>query len=419
MKVAQNMSIIFWLRSAKNNDELATIMVRVTINGKRADWSLGKKVNPDFWITGAGQIKSAVKESKQINSYLNQIRGDLQNHYNILLSSNDSLTPEMVKNSFLGISSNPITAMSLLLAFEIHNRKSLEKVNADKLSKKTWVRLEIAKQKISLFLKLEMKCKDIQLNNLKKSFITNFEHFLSTKQHLKLNTVVKYLKILKQVINFSVTQDWLPNNLFNFHRCNFKSPERIVLNQHELSLLINTQMPKNCLEQVKDIFLFCCYTGFAYSDVKSLSKDFLVQGIDGEMWIHKNRNKTDVKESVMLLDIPLSLILKYENHNYCIIHDRLLPVISNQKFNLYIREVASICKIKKHLTSHIARHTFATTVTLANGVSLESVSAMLGHASIKTTQIYAKVVQSKLSNEMKDLKSKMNSSNSENLAKVR
>ena len=161
------------------------------------------------------------------------------------------------------------------------------------------------------------------------------------------------------------------------------------------------------MEEVKDVFLFCCFTGYAYLDVFNLTHNNIIQGIDGEKWIVKNRVKNDNPERVPLLPIALEIVEKYKTHPYCEINDRLLPVNSNARFNGYLKEVAAICGIKKHLTTHTARHTFATTVTLEHDVPLETVSQMLGHKSIRTTQLYAKITQRKISNNMKELKNRL------------
>ena len=412
MKVAHNMAILLWLRSSKNTNNVnSAIMVRVTINGYRTEWSLGKQVNPDHWITGAGLLKTSAKESKTVNPYLNQVRGDIQFHYNILVSKFENVTPEMVRDAFLGIVEEKAKQKTLLDVFEYHNAKFKEKALIGKVSIKSWERLEIAKNKVIAFMAKELKCKDKNIVDLKMAFVTEYEHFLTVHQKMQSNTVMKYIKILKQILNFAVALDWIPSNPFGQFKCTYKNPDRIVLTQDEIDVIYLKQMPNIRLEEIRDVFLFSCYTGYAFSDVELLSSDSIVKGIDGEIWIHANRVKTDVRENVMLLDIPLKIIEKYKDNDFCKTKGRLLPVISNQKYNAYLKEIATICNINKLLTTHIARHTFATTITLANGVSLESVSAMLGHSSIKTTQIYAKVVQSKLSTEMMDLKERMNKQN--------
>jgi integrase len=172
--------------------------------------------------------------------------------------------------------------------------------------------------------------------------------------------------------------------------------------------MLNKKLHTERLELVRDIFVFCCFTGFAYIDVKNLTQENLVMGIDGGKWINTERNKTKVRTNIPLLDIPLKIIAKYNNNPRTINSGKLLPVLSNQKSNAYLKEIADLCGINKNLTTHLARHTFATTVTLNNDVDIASVSKMLGHTSIKTTQIYAKVLDKKVSNDMNTLRNKLN-----------
>jgi site-specific recombinase XerD len=185
--------------------------------------------------------------------------------------------------------------------------------------------------------------------------------------------------------------------------------EREILNEEEIALLLNKTFPSKRLDEARDIFVFSCYTGYAYSEVNALTPDHLGIGLDGEKWIFTKRTKTDNRSNVLLLPIALHLIEKYKSHPVCIRNSKLFPVKSNQKYNDYLKEIGAQCGIKKELTTHIARHTFATTVTLSNGVPIESVSSMLGHKSMRTTQVYAKIVQKKLSNDMKSLREKLES----------
>ena len=306
MKVAHNMAILLWLRSSKNaSNENSAIMVRVTINGYRTDWSLGKQVNPDHWITGAGLLKNSAKESKLVNPYLNQVRGDIQFHYNILVSKFENVSPEMVRDAFFGIVEEKTKQKTLLDVFEYHNAKFKEKALIGKVSIKSWERLEIAKNKVIAFMAKELKCQDKNIVDLKMAFVTEYEHFLTVHQKMQSNTVMKYIKILKQILNFAVALDWIPSNPFGQFKCTYKNPDRIVLTQDEIDILYLKPMPNIRLEEIRDVFLFSCYTGYAFSDVELLSADSIVKGIDGEIWIHANRVKTDVRENVMLLDIPL------------------------------------------------------------------------------------------------------------------
>jgi site-specific recombinase XerD len=313
----------------------------------------------------------------------------------------------MLSDTYLG-KENKLKEKTLLDAFEYHNRKFKEKAEHGSVSMKTWARFEILKNKVIKFMNETYKEKDRNLSLVKHSFATEFEHYLMIKDNLATNTLMKYIKMLKTVLNMCVANEWIPSNPFANFKCTYTPPDRNVLTKEELLKLYEKEMPNKRLEEVRDVFMFACYTGYAFADLEKFEYNSVTIGIDGEYWLKTNRVKTDTSENVMILDIPMKIIEKYKSNEYCITYNKLLPIISNQRYNGYLKELAGLCNIKKHLTSHIARHTFATTVTLANGISLESVSAMFGHKSIRTTQIYAKVVQSKLSDEMKLLKEKLN-----------
>ena len=283
----------------------------------------------------------------------------------------------------------------------------------------TYKRYVVTYGKIERFLKDKYKVTDLPLCELKYKFITDFEYFLKTTDNLDHNTCISYIKKLKKIAALSVRNEWLVRNPFLGFKCVTHDVEREVLTDEEIQLLRDKTLPSLRLEQVRDIFLFSCYTGNAYSEVRALTPDHIGTGLDGEKWIFIKRQKTDNRSNVMLLPEALELIEKYRKHPDCINSGRLFPVRSNQKYNDYLKEIADLCGIKTELTTHIARHTFATTITLANDVPIESVSSMLGHKSIRTTQIYAKVVQKKLSNDMKLLRTKLLKQRIEETAEIK
>lgn len=204
----------------------------------------------------------------------------------------------------------------------------------------------------------------------------------------------------------SVDQGWIPANPLGGFKCSYEDPQRERLTMDEIMDLYNKELIPR-LAEVRDIYLFCCFTGYAYTDVQQLTPANIVLGIDGEKWVIKDRTKTDTPEHIPLLPIALEIVERYKDTPYCKLYNRLLPVNSNQRYNAYLKEIATLCGIKKHLTTHTARHTFATTVTLENDVPTETVSQMLGHRSIRTTQIYAKITQRKISNNMRALRKRL------------
>lgn len=210
----------------------------------------------------------------------------------------------------------------------------------------------------------------------------------------------------------------LDKNPFVNYKAKVKEVERAYLVQEEIQAIVDKEFATERLNQVKDIFLFSCFTGLAYIDVKQLTRSNIGLGIDGGKWIFTNRQKTDTRSNISLLPIAEEILDKYKQHPQCLNEGKLLPVLSNQKMNSYLKEIADLCEINKELTFHIARHTFATTVTLTNGVPIESVSKMLGHKNLRTTQHYAKILDKKVSDDMKVLRTKILFKESENTQKM-
>lgn len=215
---------------------------------------------------------------------------------------------------------------------------------------------------------------------------------------------MKYLSNFRKIVNICIRNGWLQKDPFIAFKMTKREVERTALTEFELQTLAVKKFSIERLTIVKDIFLFSCFSGLAYSDVKKLRRSEIVIGIDGEKWLISRRQKTDITARIPLLQQALDIIDRYENNPQCILENRVLPVLSNQKMNAYLKEIADLCGINKNLTYHIARHTFATTVTLSNGVPIETVSKMLGHRNLKTTQHYAKILDIKISADMKQLR---------------
>ncbi|MFV5701756.1 tyrosine-type recombinase/integrase [Flavobacterium sp. XS2P12] len=266
------------------------------------------------------------------------------------------------------------------------------------------------------FLQWKYSVSDIDIKHIDHSFITEYEFYLRSVRKCANNTAVKYIKNFKKIIKICISNGWLDKDPFADYKSKIREVERDYLTQEEVQDIYSKVFATERLNQVKDIFVFSCFTGLTYIDVKNLTVSNISMGIDGGKWIFTHRQKTETASRIPLLPIPEELILKYANHPQCINEDKLLPVLSNQKMNSYLKEIADVCGIKKDLTFHIARHTFATTVTLTNGVPMESVSKMLGHKNIRTTQHYAKVLDRKVSEDMDLLKSKLSNFKGRNVS---
>jgi site-specific recombinase XerD len=405
MKVNQDLSILFWLwKQKKDANGKAPIYARLTIDGTRTQFSLGHKVLPTLFNKESGLVKGSSEEAKAINNYLILVKGKLQQHYNILITQNEVVTPEMVRNAF---SSKADAHKTLVQAFTYHNEQFEQKVKGGLRVGATLKKFKTTFMHIKNFLKKEYGVNDMPLANIKHSFAEDFEHYLTITVKLQNNTAMKQIRNTKKILFLAVQKDWLSKNPIAGFRCSYHNPERARLMQDELNTLISKQFNSKRLEEVRDCYVAMCFTGYAYRDAASLAPENIQLMIDGQKWFIKNRIKTECKENVPIMPMVEELIEKYKHHPYCVKYNKVFPIHSNQKFNDYLKEVAAVCGINKVLTTHTARHTFATTVTLSNGVPIETVSALLGHRSIRTTQIYAKVVAQKVSNDMNDLKLKL------------
>lgn len=402
-----NFTKLFWLyKQRKSKEGLIPIYLRITVNGKRAEIATKISVLESDWNSKKQLVKPTNFNHLPFNNYLQQLSGRIQDVYNNLLSEGKSISAQILKEQVIG-SQSKVDTKTITDVFEYHNLKMSQQVEAGLIVAKTFQRYQITLDKVVKFMKLTYKISDMPLLEVKMRFVTEFEHYLLTVDELQLNTAHKYIKNLKKIMNLAVALDWIPSNPFNNFRCSYTAPSREVLTQEEIDAIRFKDFGIDRLNEVRDVFIFCCYTGFAYSDVYELTPDNVLKGVDGKLWLTIQRRKTGTKESVPMLPIPFELIEKFKTHKYCRKYGKLLPVNSNQNYNAYLKEIAVICKINKRLTSHIARHTFATTITLANGVPIETVSSMLGHNSIKTTQIYAKVLEQKVSEDMKRLHDKL------------
>lgn len=394
------------LNLQREKEGMHPIYVRIYVDGKKTEIFTDYWIKEIDWDNKKRLVKNRNKRADIINAFLNKIQTSIETDFFNSRAQNIKTSALALKNKYLGVDKKP-TQKTILDALDYHNTKMEEKVKIGQTAKKTYTRYVITKKKVVAFMKHQYKIKDKPLSELRLRFATEFEHYLLTQDNLHTNTAHKYIKNLKTVMNMSVGLDWISSNPFKNFRCSYIAPKREVLTQEEVDRIRFKEISIKRLAEVRDVFIFCCYTGFAYADIYEFEYDAIIKGIDGGSWLKTNRKKTGVKESVPLLPVALEIIEKYREHPYCLNKNRLLPVNSNQRYNGYLKEIADICGVSKKITSHIARHTFATTITLSNGVPIETVSSMLGHSSIRTTQIYAKVIESKVSKDMQNLKSKL------------
>jgi site-specific recombinase XerD len=402
MKSTETFSVLIWANKSKTSKNEAPLLARVTVNGKRVEISLKKKVNLNSWNAKTGYLDSG-EDAKSVNNYITQVKAKLFKIYTKMQTLEESISAEAIKLEFTGTKEERKT---ILQVFDYHNDQMTKIVGIDAVPA-TLVKFKTIRTKLASFIKYQYKKNDYYLPDLSHQFLTNFEYYLKTEENIQHNTTMKYIQNFKKIVNLAVRNDWLPKNPFSEFRCSFRKVERNVLTIEEIETIENKTFRMERLRQVKDLFIFSCYTGLAYIDVMRLAPNNISLSIDGEKWIFTERKKTGEKVRVPLLPKALLILEKYQHNPSVQNTQRLLPKISNQKLNAYLKEIADVCDIEKNLTFHLARHTFATTITLTNGVPIETVSKLLGHSSIKTTQIYAKVVEKKISEDMTMLKEKL------------
>lgn len=396
-------SILFYAKRAKANvNGLVPIYTRITIKGKRIELSTGRFVEISKWSVEAGKMKGSSEEARSINNHLDLLKIQIIDAQMELIHKKTPVTVENLKKKILGVDER---VRMLIPIFEDHNRKMKELVGKE-FAPGTLERYVTSLRHTKDFIKWKYKVDDIDISKIDHAFIMDYEFWLRSVKNCVNNTAVKYVKNFHKVINICLANGWLDKNPFINYKSKVKEVERVFLTEDEVQAILNKEFKTDRLNLVKDIFIFSCFTGLAYVDVQNLTKSHISIGIDGEKWIFTHRKKTEVASKIPVLPVAQMIIDKYKNHPECINKDKLLPILTNQKMNAYLKEVADICEIEKDLTFHIARHTFATTVTLTNGVPIESVSKMLGHKNLKTTQHYAKVLDRKISDDMRMLKEK-------------
>jgi site-specific recombinase XerD len=403
----------FYAKSTKANAAgLLPIYVRLTVDGNRMEFSTKKFIDSAKWSPEMSKMKGNTENARSLNEYLDLMKSKIFDIQMELIHRNEPLTIEVFKNRLLGIHERE---RMLIPIFEEHNRKVEELIGLE-YAPGTLERYKTSLKHTKEFLQWKYRISDIEINKIDHSFITEYEFFLRSVRKCANNTAVKYIKNFKKIIKICISNGWLDKDPFANYKSKIREVERDYLTQEEVQDIYSKEFATERLNLVKDIFVFSCFTGLAYIDVKNLTVSNISMGIDGGKWIFTHRQKTETASRIPLLPIPEELILKYADHPQCINEDKLLPILSNQKMNSYLKEIADVCGIKKDLTFHIARHTFATTVTLTNGVPIESVSKMLGHKSIKTTQHYAKILDKKVSEDMDLLKSKLSNFKERNVS---
>ncbi len=403
MKTSRTFKMLFWQVIAKKKGTNAPIYARVTVNGKRAEISLDRSFSISLWDSKMSRAVGRSIEARELNYFLDNVKVEIAASHESLLKEGKYVTAQAVKARYLGTDNQDATLVDIIKYHEEKMQGTLEQG--------TLKNYGTTEKYLLSFLSKKLRTTNIYLKQLNYSFIVDFESFLNKKEHrlskqsLTNNGIMKHLERLNKLMNLAVKLEWLEKNPFINFSLKFEKFDRPYLTSNELRRFEEVVLKRYSHQKARDLFIFACYTGLSYIDVKNLTRSNLVYGMDGKQWLSLYREKSKQPVKLPLLAKAVVILAKYDNKQD--ISDRLLPMYSNQKVNKYVKEIAAILGIRKNLSYHVARHTFATTVTLSNGVPIETVSKLLGHKKLSTTQIYARVVEDKLSNDMANLENKL------------
>ena len=394
-------NVLYYLkRNAIRRDGSMPIVTRITVDGIIAQFNTKLEIQPSDWSVKMNKVIGHSFDGKKLNAQLNDIKASLHVIYHELQRKDNYVTAEKVKNEFLGISENHETLLEL---FQRHN-EDVQKLIGISKSAATYQKYEVTRKHLQKFLQLKYQLTDISLKEIKHVFLCDFEVYLMTTANCIANTAAKFMQLLKCIIIIARNNGLIVIDPFANYKIHMTKVDRGYLTQEDVEKILKKELVIKRLELVRDIFVFSCFTGLAYIDVKNLTDKNLRTSFDGNLWIMTKRQKTKIESNILLLDVPKMILDKYKGKT---IDNKLLPILSNQRMNSYLKEIGDVCEIDKELTFHLARHTFATTITLAKGVPIETVSKMLGHTNIRTTQIYARITDSKISNDMQALAGKL------------
>lgn len=400
----KSFGLLFFLKqSKKNQNGERYIYLRITVDRISKELSTKRLWKTSRWNAAAGRAEGNNQDSKTLNAYLETLYFKALQAKKHLIDTDREVSSEAIKNFLLGIGEKKRMIIEI---FHDHNSQ-VKSLIGKEYTPATLQRYLTTLDHTLCFIRWKYDKEDMDIQLLDYDFISSFSFWLKTVKNCNHNTTMKYLTNFKKIVLICVKNGWLIRNPFLQFKMVKKEVFRSILTVEEIQKISEKIFVTDRLNHVRDIFLFSCYTGLAYIDVKNLGKNQIVNGIDGELWIHTHRQKTNSPTRLPLLPKALQLINKYKTHEMCISGKHVLPVLSNQKMNSYLKEIADVCGINKPLTFHIARHTFATTITLGNGVPIETVSKMLGHKSITQTQHYAKILDTKISFDMQALREKL------------
>ena len=391
--------VLFFLKKTRllKNGE-ASVCMRITVNGTRVENNIRKSIDPALWSQAKETARGKSRRACDLNTYIEEARIKLYQIFCELEQQNRPVTAHLLQEFFFG-QEKPEEVRTLLGTMQEHNGQCRALVGTD-YALITVRRYESCRRYLAELIRQRYGKEDLPLAEVNGELVRAFAFYLKTEKGCQQNTVIRYMKCLKKITNLARANDWMAKDPFLGIRFHEKEVVREFLTMDELQTIYRKEFPLERLTLVRDVFIFAAFTGLAFIDVQQLAPEHIVRDNNENLWIRKPRQKTKNMCNIPLLDIPLEILRKYADHPTCRKKGVLLPVPCNQKMNSYLKEIADICMIRKNLTTHTARHSYATSVCLANGVRLENVAKMLGHSNIKMTQHYARVLDSSILRDM-------------------
>ena len=388
--------VYFSLRESKQNKKgLSPIEVSISTNGERTYFSTGKQVRSIDWNKEKQSVKGKSEDAKLINDYLTQLRNKIYLKEIELLQKGYLITPSLLKEAVLD-KVEALNEKTLLEVLEEHNTERKTMVGKTVAPATYWV-FEYTGRLFKEFIQKKYERKDLYLREINLGFIQGFHAYLLGEKKMGQNSCTKHLKFLKKLLNLAVANSYISYNPVNAYKVEREPVDIDFLDEEELRKIINFDTPLPRLERAKDMFLFGCFTGLSYIDIKTLTPEHFEKDSAGRIWIKKRRVKTGVLSRIPLLPIAKLILDKYKGG------EKLLPIQDPADINKYLKDIAILCGINKRICFHTSRHTFASTVTLANNISLEVVSKMLGHANTRMTAHYAKLIDKCIGEQMDKL----------------
>lgn len=416
MRSKDSFRVAFFLRRNVLKNGESPVFMRITVNGQRAENNIQKSILPSLWDQSKERAKGTGRIAVDLNRFIEEARIKVHQIVTELQQNNEPVNALVVQQRFYGINPNKKAERTILQVIQDHNDEAEKLIDKD-YSKTTVLRYKSMRRYLGELIRKNYDLEDLPLSQFNGEVIRAYEVYLKTEKDLSQNTLIRYMKALKKITNRCIANDWIHKDPFVGIKFREEPTEPEFLTIEELNRIYECDPGCKRLEVVRDMFIMSAFTGLAFSDVSQLTSEHIVRDNAGNLWIRKHRQKTRQISNIPLLDIPAAILKKYEGDKKAQKKGVLLPVPANQVMNRYLKEIATICKIDKYLTTHVARHTYAT-VCLSQGVSLKNVSKMLGHASVKMTEHYARVLDTSILREMNEIRDTMNFSNLGQQAKV-